>query len=60
MEHVLDLASRGDPCFASVLPLDADAHAVYNYSSPVDGPDLVWLQGQLGETRIYRQVLTFP
>ncbi len=56
---VLDLASRGDTCFASVLALDQHRYAVYNYSSPVDGPDVVWLEGQLGETRIYRQVLDF-
>ena len=64
VSFVLDLAGRGDTCFASILPLSEDRYAVYNYSSPIDadgdGDDPVWLQGQLGETHIYRQVLTFP
>lgn len=57
---VLDLAGRGDTCFASILPLGDHRYAVYNYSSPVDGPDVTWLEGQLGETFLYRQILTFP
>ena len=60
VSFVLDLAGRGDTCFAAILPLTEDSYAVYNYSSPVDGDDPVWLQGQLGRTHIYRQVLTFP
>ena len=61
VSFVLDLASKGDTCFASLLPLTDDSYAVYNYSSPVEGADEpTWLEGQLGETVIYRQVLTFP
>lgn len=60
VSFVLDLPSRGDTCFASALHAGGDDWVVYNYSSPVDGPDLDWLQGQLGETRIYRQTLTLP
>ncbi len=56
---VLDLPSAGDTCFASVLPVpeQPDAFSVYNYTSPVEDPaklDIKWLEGQLGETRIYR------
>lgn len=54
-----DLASRGDTCFASVVPDGPDAYVIYNYSSPIDGPDTSWITGQLGQTRIYRQRLSF-
>ena len=53
---LLDLPSRGDTCFAAAVRRDAD-WLVYNYSSDVDGPDLVWLQGQHAPTFIYRQVV---
>jgi hypothetical protein len=57
---VLDLPSRGDTCFPAVIPGgSAGEFIVYNYSSPIDGPDLPWNEGQLGETRIYRHVLRF-
>jgi len=32
---------------------------VYDYSCGLDGPDLAWLQGQRGETFIYRHTLRF-
>lgn len=59
---VLDLPSKGDTCFASVLqdPGNPDRFDVWNYSSPVDGPDVSWLEGQTGETYIYRQTLVIP
>jgi hypothetical protein len=57
---ILDLPSRGDTCFpAKISGANADELVVYNYSSPIDGPDLPWNEGQLGETRIYRHVLKF-
>jgi len=55
---VLDLPSRGDTCFASVLPGDTpDRLVVYDYSSDVAGPELPWLAGQRRPTYIYRHVL---
>jgi hypothetical protein len=55
---VLDLPSRGDTCFASVLPGDApDKVVVYDYSSDVDGPDLPWTAAQRRPTFVYRHVL---
>jgi hypothetical protein len=61
---VLDLPSRGDTCFASVVPRGDDAYALFNYSSPLDvppdAPDLSWLQGQTGRTLVYRQRLVLP
>ncbi len=55
-----DLPSRGDTCFPSALELPGGRFALYNYSSPVDGPDLSWQEGQHGETWIYRTELTLP
>lgn len=55
---VLDLPSRGDTCFASVLPGDApDRLVVYDYSSDIAGPELPWTAGQRRPTFIYRHVL---
>ncbi|HJN78389.1 MAG TPA: hypothetical protein QGF58_31050 [Myxococcota bacterium] len=59
VEWVLDLPSRGDTCFASILGEDGQ-YEVWNYTSDPEGPDLSWLEGQKGETWIYRQDLTFP
>lgn len=57
---VMDLPSRGDTCFPAVLEGDApNERVVYNYSSPIDGPDLPWYLGQRGPTLIYRHVLRF-
>ncbi len=56
---VLDLASRGDTCFPEAVDLPDGNLLLYNYSSPVDGADVVWQAGQVGPTNIYRQVLNF-
>lgn len=56
---ILDFPSRGDTCFASALKGERPGeYIVYNYSSPVDGPDFPWSVGQRMPTRIYRHVLT--
>lgn len=60
VEHVLDLPSAGDTCFASAIPLGARTWLVYNYSSPFEKGDISWLQGQNAETLIYRTTLTVP
>lgn len=58
VHHVDDLPSRGDTCFASMLE-GKDPHEliVYNYTSPLDGPDVSWVRGQHGATHIYRHVI---
>lgn len=58
---LLDLPSKGDTCFASVLDGDAPGEFVlYNYSSPPETePEPTWAEGQRAETRIYRHVLRF-
>ncbi len=53
-----DLPSRGDTCFPAVAAGSSGTVAIYNYSSPIDGPDVPWLVGQLGKTGIYRSLVT--
>ncbi len=53
---VLDLPSRGDTCFASVVESE-DGLLLYNYSSDPDGPDVSWLEGQTSPTFIHRMIL---
>jgi hypothetical protein len=60
LAFVLDLPSRGDTCFPAVLEGDAPGEIiVYDYSSPLDGPDLPWIRGQRGDTWIHRHLLRF-
>ncbi|MCC7076089.1 MAG: hypothetical protein IT198_03100 [Acidimicrobiia bacterium] len=60
VEWVLDLPSRGDTAFPAVVRRSPTELVVYDYSSPLTGPDVPWLMGQLGPTHIYETVLTFP
>lgn len=60
VDWVLDLPSRGDTCFPSALDLGAGRWMVYNYSNDPEGPDLDWVEGQHGQTQIYRQELMIP
>lgn len=60
VELVIDLPSRGDTCFASAIQQSDTQWLLYNYSSPVDGADVTWLEGQQGQTNIYRMILEFP
>jgi hypothetical protein len=59
VDWVLDLPSRGDTCFASILPAGEDRYTVYNYSSDPEGDDISWLTGQTQPTQIYAQDLIF-
>ena len=57
---VMDLPSRGDTCFASAIAgATNDEIVLYNYSSDIDGPDLLWAEGKEGPTFIYRHTLRF-
>lgn len=60
VEHLLDLPSNGDTCFASAVALGASRYLVYNYTSPLDDPELAWRDGQFGPTSIYRLTLALP
>lgn len=60
---ILDLPSQGDTCFPSVLratdPSDDGAFYVYDYTSPLQGEDPGWREGQRGQTIIVRHELRF-
>jgi hypothetical protein len=57
---VLDLPGSGDTAFAGVVEDAPGRYWVANYASPLDGPDLPWVLGQRGETRIHAYTLTLP
>jgi hypothetical protein len=57
---MMDLPSRGDTCFPAVVPhTSVGDFAIYNYSSPIDGEDFVWRDGQRNPTFIYRYIVRF-
>ncbi len=59
VEFLMDLPSRGDTCFPSAIDQGDGSFLVYNYTSPLDGEDVSWLEGQQGQTIIYRAMLHF-
>lgn len=60
LAFILDLPSRGDTCFPSMLVGPEPSQiTIYDYSSDVHGPDLPWAAGQRRETYVYRHVLEF-
>jgi len=59
MEPVLDFPSKGDTAFPALVAAGDDQYLMYNYSSPPEGKDYVWMMGQLKETNIYSTVITF-
>jgi hypothetical protein len=57
---LVDIPGQGDTCYPSVIPTGADRYLVYNYTSPLDGPDEPWGTALLhGPTLIYRTTLSF-
>ena len=60
VEHALDLPSAGDTCFVSRVPLDAQQSLIYDYTSPLDRPDVAWLDAQTRPTSIHRMTLALP
>jgi hypothetical protein len=57
-EPITDLTGWGDTCFPGIVRTSDTTYAVYNYTSPLDGPDLPWVAGQYGPTHIYEATLT--
>lgn len=57
IDLLADLPSRGDTCYAQVVPWGEHAYLLFNYTSPQGGPDPTWLEGQLGDTLIYSGLL---
>jgi hypothetical protein len=62
VSFVLDLPSKGDTCFASVLPREEGAFTVYNYTNELEDEtnDPDWIVGQGQPTIIYKALLTLP
>jgi hypothetical protein len=59
LTRLADLPGRGDTCFPAIVPESEDTFTIYNYTSPLSGPDLPWVAGQWGETYIYRSSVRF-
>ena len=59
VEFVADLPSAGDTAFPSVRRTGAHTFLVANYTSPLDEPDISWVEGQAGGTQIYLLTLRF-
>lgn len=59
--HLMDLPSAGDTAFPSIRRTGAHTFLLANYTSPLNDPDIGWLEGQAAEagTRIYFVELTF-
>lgn len=53
-----DFPSRGDTAFAGIVETAPGEWLVYNYSSPLQERDRVWIDGQLSATNIYATTLT--
>lgn len=59
VEFVLDLPGRGDTCFPDRRARGEGVHEIWNYTSPLEGPEPSWQEGQVAPTSIYRVDLTF-
>lgn len=57
-----DIPGVGDTAFVSARRVDADSWLFANYTSPLDDPDISWLEGQTSSrgTQIYLATLSFP
>ncbi len=59
--HLMDLPGAGDTAFPSVRRTGSDTFLLANYTSPLDDPEISWLDGQISEkgTQIYLLDLSF-
>ncbi len=59
--HLFDLPGAGDNAFASVQQTGPHTFLVANYTSPLDEPDISWIDGQNSDrgTQLYFLTLTF-
>lgn len=59
-DPIEDIPGQGDTCYPAVIDQGGGRYLVYNYTSPLDGPDEPWGVALLsGPTLIYRTTLTF-
>ncbi|MCB9687977.1 MAG: exo-alpha-sialidase [Alphaproteobacteria bacterium] len=61
VEHVMDIPGAGDTAFPQARRTGPHTFLVANYTSPLDDPDITWLEGQTSPlgTQIYLATLTF-
>ena len=59
MEPILDFPSKGDTAFPALVEIDRRSYLMYNYSSPPEGKERVWMTGQLTGQQIYATVIRF-
>jgi len=59
--HELDLPGAGDTAFPSVQQTGPHTFLLANYTSPLDRPEITWLEGQTSErgTQLYLLTITF-
>jgi hypothetical protein len=58
---LVDIPGQGDTCYPALVRDGPDRYLIYNYTSPLDGPDEPWATALVhGPTLIYRTTLTFP
>jgi hypothetical protein len=59
--HLMDLPGAGDTAFPSVRGTGPDSFLLANYTSPLEDPDISWLDGQISPlgTQIYLLDLDF-
>jgi hypothetical protein len=59
--HLMDLPGVGDTAFPSVRRTGAHTFLMANYTSPLDEPDISWVEGQTSDrgTQLYLLDLTF-
>lgn len=59
--HLLDLPGAGDTAFPSVQQTGPHTFLLANYTSPLDRPEITWLEGQTSErgTQIYLLTIEF-
>jgi hypothetical protein len=57
----MDLPGCGDNAFPSVRRIDANSFLMANYTSPLDEPNISWIDGQTHDegTQLYLLTLTF-
>jgi len=61
VQHLMDLPGAGDTAFPSVRRVDEHTFFLANYTSPLEDPNISWLEGQTSElgTQIYLTALRF-
>lgn len=61
VEHLFDLPGAGDTAFPQVVRTSAHTFLLANYTSPLDEPDISWIEAQTSPrgTAIYLLELTF-